>query len=170
MKGDRHIDFIRLHEKYGGVVRYGPNRLSINSATALKTIYGNQPELRKSHYYDSMQFYMPFPSTHATTDKAQHVRKRRMLAPAFSERMFPTYERGFLDILGRLLEQIKPKDGHNQLENVHDLNAKFALLSFDAMGDFCFGKSFGSLEDPKKAEILAISSDGIRGLNAVSAT
>ncbi|PVH92930.1 hypothetical protein DM02DRAFT_500110, partial [Periconia macrospinosa] len=39
VKGDRHLDFYLLHQKYGTVVRYGPNRISVNSATALHSIY-----------------------------------------------------------------------------------------------------------------------------------
>ena len=35
-KGRRHLEFARCHEKYGNIVRFGPNSLSFNTNTALK--------------------------------------------------------------------------------------------------------------------------------------
>ena len=38
--GDRHLTIWRLHEKHGDFVRYGPNQISVDTATGLKAIYG----------------------------------------------------------------------------------------------------------------------------------
>ena len=46
--GDRHLTFWRLHEKHGDFVRYGPNQISVNTATRLKTIYGFKANVQKS--------------------------------------------------------------------------------------------------------------------------
>ncbi|VUC35462.1 unnamed protein product [Clonostachys rosea] len=42
-----------LHETYGPVVRYGPNRYSFNSPEAIKTIYGHSTQFAKSSFYDA---------------------------------------------------------------------------------------------------------------------
>lgn len=169
LKGDRHMDFVRLHHRYGKFVRYGPNRLSINSATALNPIYGTHANTKKAYFYDTMQFYVEIPSTENTTDKVEHARKRRILAQALSDRMLHVYEPGLLKVLETFLRRYElPAEG-DASSKVYDLGLDFTLLSFDFMGDFCFGKSFGSLEDPSKAEILHTISEGLRGLNAVRA-
>ena len=49
--GDRHLTFWRLHEKHGDFVRYGPNQISVNTATRLKTIYGFKANIQKSSWY-----------------------------------------------------------------------------------------------------------------------
>ena len=36
-----------MHEKYGPFVRYGPNNLSTNTATALHSIYGFHSPVQK---------------------------------------------------------------------------------------------------------------------------
>ena len=45
---NRHPTFWRLHEKHGDFVRYGPNQISVNTATRLKTIYGFKANVQKS--------------------------------------------------------------------------------------------------------------------------
>ncbi|KAI1453407.1 cytochrome P450 [Annulohypoxylon moriforme] len=42
-----------LHEKYGPIIRYGPNRYSFNDLTATKTIYGHGTQFQKSTWYDA---------------------------------------------------------------------------------------------------------------------
>ncbi|KAK8038259.1 Cytochrome P450 family protein [Apiospora phragmitis] len=79
-KGDRHLEFWRNHEKYGKIVRFGPNCLSFNSNRALKTIYGFKSNVRKAEFYEA--FVHPAPNTHNARDKTLHARKRRVLSMA----------------------------------------------------------------------------------------
>ncbi|KAK5170590.1 uncharacterized protein LTR77_005179 [Saxophila tyrrhenica] len=48
---DSHNIALRLHEKYGPVVRMGPNVLSISDATYAKIIYSTRGNYLKSDYY-----------------------------------------------------------------------------------------------------------------------
>ncbi|KAF2689058.1 cytochrome P450 [Lentithecium fluviatile CBS 122367] len=164
-KGDRHIDFVRLHNRYGKFVRYGPNRLSINSAGALKSIYGAHANTKKADFYEAMQFYMDIPSTHCTVEKEQHSRKRRILSQAFSDKMLYAYEPLFVKTLEKYLTRYE-KAGDSWSEE-YDMNHEFSLFVFDAMGGFCFGEPFGALDDPKKADIVPPTFEGFQGLNVV---
>lgn len=85
LRGDRHLEFWRCHEKYGNVVRFGPNSLSFNSNTALKDIYGFKSNARKADFYKAFWASKDSASTHSSIDKATHARKRRVLSHAFSD-------------------------------------------------------------------------------------
>lgn len=160
---------MELHHRYGDIVRYGPNRLSFSTAESFRAIYGPVANTKKSSWYEAMTFYMKVPSTHATTDKRNHLRKRRILGHALSERMVHVYEDGYKRVLKNFLERCRSTDPQSMhgWSRPFNMSHEFTLLSFDAMGQFCFGESCASQEDPKKAEIIENTLEGFRGLNAV---
>ena len=169
LKADRYLDFVALHNQYGSVVRYGPNRLSFSTIDALQAVYGSRANTKKSFWYNTMTFYMKVPSTHATTDKSQHARKRRILAQALSDRMLHMYEDGFRKLLASFLSRYETpvSEVGNGWSPTFDMAQEFMLFNFDSMGSFCFGESFGALQDPQKAEITESTLKGFRWLNAV---
>ncbi|KAK3312883.1 cytochrome P450-like protein [Apodospora peruviana] len=148
-KGDRHLEFWRMHEKHGKFVRFGPNSLSVNSNTALKDIYGFRANVRKAEFYDA--FVHPAPNTHNTRDKDVHARKRRVLSHAFSdgavkevERYILANIRSFCDAIGEL-GRSDEKKGWTAPKNMADW---CNWLAMDILGDLCFGKAFHMLDRP----------------------
>ncbi|KAK3689303.1 cytochrome P450-like protein [Podospora appendiculata] len=149
-KGDRHLEFWRMHEKYGKFVRFGPNSLSINSNTALKDIYGFKANVRKAEFYDA--FVHPAPNTHNTRDKEVHARKRRVLSHAFSDSAIKEVERYILGNVGAFCEAIgdagrvaSDNKGWTAPKNMADW---CNWLAMDILGDLCFGKAFHMLDRP----------------------
>ncbi|KAK0737977.1 cytochrome P450-like protein [Schizothecium vesticola] len=149
-KGDRHLEFWRMHETYGQFVRFGPNSLSVNSNTALKDIYGFKANVRKSEFYDA--FVHPAPNTHNTRDKEVHARKRRVLSHAFSDSAIKEVERyilanirTFCDAIGDLGRVVDEKKGWSAPKNMADW---CNWLAMDILGDLCFGKAFHMLDRP----------------------
>lgn len=161
-KGDRHLEFWRCHERYGPVVRFGPNSLSINSNTALKTIYGHRANVKKS------QFYSVFPptkdtfNTHSSIDKASHARKRRVLSHAFSDSAIKSMEkyilgnvRTFCLALGSKPSFASEKPGEKGQWSVAQNMADWCnYLTFDVMGDLCFGKAFEMLDNHTNRHVI----------------
>lgn len=49
----------KMHEKYGEVVRLGPNDLSFNSPSAVATIYKAGRHLPKTAFYDGFTAFNP---------------------------------------------------------------------------------------------------------------
>lgn len=147
-KGDRHLEFWRCHEKYGKVVRWGPNKISINSAAALKDIYGHKTNTRKSTFYSAFPPTKDTYNTHSSIDKVSHARKRRVLSQAFSDNAIRSMEkyiisevRTFCDNLGFSLSDSSEK-GWTSPKNISD---QANYLTFDVMGSLAFGKAFGML-------------------------
>ncbi|KAJ0156321.1 Isotrichodermin C-15 hydroxylase [Colletotrichum tanaceti] len=150
--GDRHLDFYRLHNQYGNIVRFGPNSLSFNSAASLKDIYGFRSNVRKAEFYDA--FVHPAPNTHNARDKDTHARKRRVLAHAFSDSAMKEMERyvlgnvrAFTAEVGRAASGASgdEKKGWSTPKNMADW---CNYLAMDILGDLSFGKAFHMLEAP----------------------
>lgn len=157
-KGDRHLQFWRMHEKYGRVVRFGPNSLTFNTNTALKEIYGFKGNVRKAEFYDA--FVHPAPNTHNARDKALHARKRRVLSQAFSDSAMKEMERYILANVRSFCEQIglgvrEESKGWTVTKNMADW---CNYLAMDILGDLCFGKAFHMLERPDNRYALELVS------------
>ncbi|KAL2067540.1 hypothetical protein VTL71DRAFT_1965 [Oculimacula yallundae] len=160
-KGDRHLEFWRCHETYGPVVRFGPNSLSINTNSALKAIYGHKANVKKS------QFYSVFPptkdtfNTHSSIDKASHARKRRVLSHAFSDSAIKSMERyilanvrTFCDKLGAKPALVEKSGAKGQWSVAQNMADWANYLTFDVMGDLCFGKAFEMLEHEENRHVI----------------
>ena len=155
-KGDRHLEFWRCHEEYGPIVRFGPNSLSFNTNTALKDIYGFKANVRKSDFYSAFPATKDAYSTHSAIDRAQHARKRRVLSHAFSDAAIKSMENHVLAHVRQFCTNLGEKDSSPALLRdekrewtpAKNMSDQANYLTFDVMGDLCFGKAFGMLERP----------------------
>ncbi|KAI1332501.1 isotrichodermin C-15 hydroxylase [Xylariaceae sp. FL0255] len=157
-KGDRHLQYWRMHERYGKIVRFGPNSVSFNSNGALKDIYGFKSNVRKAAFYDA--FAHPVPNTHNTRDKTVHARRRRVLSQAFSDSAMKEMERYILANVRSFCEQVglgasDERKGWTVAKNMSDW---CNYLAFDILGDLCFGKAFHMLEAPDNRYVLDLIS------------
>ncbi|KAJ5864249.1 uncharacterized protein N7529_006165 [Penicillium soppii] len=130
LRGKNHTDILALHDRYGPVVRIGPNELAFNTPQAFRDIYGARagggcfPKDR-SHYEPPAN---GVDHLVCAVDDASHGRQRRLLAHAFSEKALRDQEgliRG----------------------SVVDIKAWMNFTTFDITGDLMFGESFDCLKD-----------------------
>lgn len=169
-RGDRHLLLYNLHKKYGPIIRWGPNSISVNSAIALKDIYGHggvSRSVQKSEFYKAFPAVKGVHNTHNAIDKTVHGRKRRVLSHAFGETALKGLEGLVLknvEVFFRSVEERMALAGKGKLEDekglfegtgaTHggklsgiDMGEMFSWLTFDVMGELCFGKAFGMLVD-----------------------
>ncbi|PHH50395.1 Cytochrome P450 monooxygenase apf7 [Ceratocystis fimbriata CBS 114723] len=154
--GDRHLLFLQMHEKYGPVVRYGPNHLSFNTVTALKKIYGHNSNIAKSEFYNA--FVHGAPNIHNTRNKEIHSRKRRIISNAFSTASTKSMEPFVHNNIRKLCELVGPSqdssfrespvasEKHSEWSVPQNMAKWFSYLTMDVLGDLCYGKSFDLLE------------------------
>ncbi|KAL6703023.1 hypothetical protein ACN47E_010299 [Coniothyrium glycines] len=160
-KGSRHLAFAAAHARYGAYVRLGPNLLSVNTATGLKSIYGFRANVKKGDFYKAFPSTPRAVSVHSAIDKAQHARKRRVMSHAFSDAAIKSLERYVLANVRVGCEMLARKSGREQVRVGGAGGEKDAgwndawnaahwceWLVFDIMGDLVFGKAFGMLEGP----------------------
>ena len=137
-KNDSYLKFEAYHKKYGKYVRIGPNVLSITDADVHEAAFGQNTKFRKSEWYDNSK---PFDSMHTTRDKNLHDRRRRIWAPAFSDKALREYEPKVKMFNDKLVERIR-----EHLGGPIEMNKWFNLYSFDVMGQLAFGKDYGMLD------------------------
>ncbi|CAO2658499.1 Nn.00g062220.m01.CDS01 [Neocucurbitaria sp. VM-36] len=156
-KGSRHLAFHQAHLQYGPYVRLGPNLLSVNTATGLKTIYGFRSNVRKASFYEAFPSTPKAVSVHSAIDKMQHARKRRVMSHAFSDAAIKSLEKYILanvrvgcELLGKRMDGGIAEKGTDEKGWNEEWNAAHwcEWLVFDIMGDLVFGKAFGMLESP----------------------
>ncbi|KAJ9503764.1 hypothetical protein H2202_000903 [Exophiala xenobiotica] len=91
------------HERFGPVVRVGPNSLSFNDVAAVRDIYGHGSPVRKDEFYDLLS------GTHRhladVADREEHSRKRRVLAGAYSQAGLERWEHVVADRTAALVRQ-----------------------------------------------------------------
>lgn len=170
LSGHLATDFRALHERYGPVVRTAPNEISFTEPTAWKTIYGQ----RLSGYARFKKNYDTFHQNQSDlahslfiSGDADHLRMRKVLAHAFSERSLREQEpiiQGHIDTLITNL--------HHQVSlgsQIVDLVDWFNYVAFDIVADLSFGEPFNTLNDNEYRSWVKILSKAWKVFTFVSA-
>ena len=161
----------------GEVIRFGPNRISVNNPEGLRVIYGVQANTQKSRFYSVFDHFFDAPSTETTIDKDEHARKRRVLSQSLSDKALKDKEGAILDNFQRFREQLAvPADlerargtkyALGEWSPPQDMAQLFSFLTFDIMGNICFGKSLETLLSAENRDLIGLIPDGVQALNAL---
>ena len=170
------MDFHKLHQTYGDIVRYGPNSISINTNSALHSIYGFKANVQKANFYSAFPASKGAWSTHSAINKGLHARKRRVLSQAFSDNAMRGLQPHILQVIRTFCGTIADNPGKSaQIETRYDGWSKprnmghwANYMSYDVLGDICYGRSFDTLEreDNRFAVKLVGMSSQFHYLNA----
>ncbi|KIV98824.1 uncharacterized protein PV09_09396 [Verruconis gallopava] len=139
--------FLELHEKYGDIVRIGPNALSFADPRSIKCIYGLNKGLVKSEFYPVQQGVSKgrrLPSLFSTVDEAYHAQYRRCVNNAFSMSSLVSYEPLVDSTLVLFLDQTERNFQKTAKEC--DLARWFQFFAFDVIGELTWSKRLGFLE------------------------
>lgn len=141
----------RQHEKYGPVVRIGPNHLAFTDPRAWKDIYGHrtggekdgshQLEMSKSRVTSSPIDALP--TTIVNSDKEEHQRLRRAMSHGFSDASIRSQEPLIMKHVDKLIRGLKDRCQEGKPLN---MEAWYNWTTFDVVGDLVFGLSFGCLD------------------------
>ncbi|TID23989.1 pisatin demethylase [Venturia nashicola] len=139
--------FVALHEKYGDVVRIGPNVLSFADPKAIKTIYGLNKGFTKSEFYPVQQGVVKgkrLPSLFSTTDEGYHARYRRCVNSIFAMSSLVSYEPLVDSTTALFLAQTE------KLFASRDATCSFSqwlqFYAFDVIGELTWSKPIGFIE------------------------
>ncbi|KAJ5748313.1 uncharacterized protein N7511_010009 [Penicillium nucicola] len=156
-RGDLHIQNRKWHEKYGDIVRYGPNNLDFNTHTGMTTIYSTRANVRKSENYATMSASRRTPNTISATDKTVHGFKRRIMSQVFSDQGLRAIEDRFMARIGDFVSLLWNGDEdaqHNSNEKEEwgppkEMASICGWLAFDIISDLSFGEHFNMLKSPE---------------------
>ncbi|KAJ6191026.1 hypothetical protein N7519_001047 [Penicillium mononematosum] len=137
-----------LHEKYGPIVRNGPNRVDICDIDAVKEIHKTNSRFLKSPWYRTL---LPngMENVFSTTDPHFHSHRRRLLASPISDTSLHQHE----DLItGRVKMTISRMAEEMQDRGTTDVFKWWLFMATDIIGELSFGESFRMLEAGKKTQ------------------
>ncbi|KAK8868875.1 Cytochrome P450 monooxygenase alt3 [Apiospora arundinis] len=134
-----------LHDQYGPVVRIAPDELSYTTSSAWKKIYGQRtPEFPKA--LDGRGIAPTSiggrPSLMTETQE-NHLRLRRAINPAFSERALREQEHYLQTHSNKLVRIFREKSDKEPV----DMTTYFFVIAFDIVSDLAFGEPAGFLDN-----------------------
>ncbi|KAI1169505.1 cytochrome P450 CYP65A1 [Nemania sp. FL0916] len=143
--GEAHRSLLELHDRYGPVVRIGPDELSYTEPGAWADIMGRRksdpPENPKAPWY------CPPQSKHiAAAPYEDHLRMRRILSPAFSGNAMAKQENLVLGYTSLLIDRLHELSVDETTATI-DIGLWFNFCLFDTIGDLAFGEAFGCLQE-----------------------
>ncbi|KAK0510977.1 hypothetical protein JMJ35_006529 [Cladonia borealis] len=142
-----HLIHQQMHEKYGDVVRFGPNMVSISDPSVISTVYPIRPGFPKSDFYKVLMPYTKqgaLPAVFNTRDEKLHKQIKSPIAPLFSLSNAVTFESFIDEVLEVLCRQIDQRYIGSQ--DIVDLGNWLQYFAFDVMGTMTFSKRYGFLE------------------------
>ncbi|KAI0469672.1 benzoate 4-monooxygenase cytochrome P450 [Xylariaceae sp. FL0804] len=146
-KGKQSSELLKLHGRYGNVVRYGPDELSFSSAQAWKDIYGSRPGHRpfvKGTWYDGLNIFaaQDVRSIITERDPAKHAALVRLYGGAFSRGFLNEMEPMISNCIDRFVEHVCSRTAN---DGVVDLTSGYSSMAFDIIGNVAFGQDFGAI-------------------------
>ncbi|KAL6866836.1 cytochrome P450 [Trichoderma novae-zelandiae] len=151
-EGGRHLELHKQHKRYGKHVRFGPNRLSINSAQASKDLHNVKGVTYKADAYASFKRFFGAEMSLTTVDHKEHTFRRAVNQATLT----PTAVKEFED-------QVAPHDGSSG----KDMSYAVAFCLADIMGSVTFGRTWNAQRDPKYRHFIKDLPNGVAGIHLV---
>ncbi|KXH60275.1 cytochrome P450 4A5 [Colletotrichum salicis] len=128
----RHETLCKLNDKYGPLLRLGPNTVSGNRTEEFQKVYSATSPIDKSPFYQS--FTPGFQSSFSSVG-AVYKEKKSILSHAFSQKKL------LMEHIWKLCKVMKSQSEVN-------LDDCLSALTVDILSDVCFGETFDLLHNP----------------------
>ncbi|KAK1638012.1 benzoate 4-monooxygenase cytochrome P450 [Colletotrichum phormii] len=155
--GRQPYDVLKLHEKYGPVVRVAPNELSFDTSQSWKDIYAQRKghgTFIKSAFYDGGNFADQAHSIVSERNPEKHGEMRKFISNAFSDRSLREQEGLVTGVVDQFIDQIGRL---GVVPHSVDMSLWTHLLTFDIIGELAFGQTFGGVESGEQhAWVVAV--------------
>lgn len=149
IRGNDNSDRIALHERYGPIVRVGPDVLSFTGGDEVwKDIYGfnavGEGRIQKEPVFYGQAFLFSKVRSLITAQGPTHARQRKVLSHVFSDRALKDHTPMLLRCAEKLKNKLEERaDGIDPV----DILKYYNYTTFDIMGDLTFNEGFNMLED-----------------------
>ncbi|PCG88265.1 Cytochrome P450 [Penicillium occitanis (nom. inval.)] len=144
-KGDGPVQYRKIHEQYGPIVRVGPNEVSIADPTMIPVIYGIGSKFTKTPFYMTMApFYQGqvMDSMFTARDTGYHKHLKSSVSQIFSMTNMKNFEIYTDECTRIFINAMLDLEG----EPV-DFSKWLQWYAFDVIGSITFQRRFGFLEE-----------------------
>ncbi|KAG4435700.1 hypothetical protein IFR05_008812 [Cadophora sp. M221] len=150
-RGRPEVAHIKLHEKYGPVVRLGPNMVSYSDPDAVKVIYALNAGYVKSGFYPVQQTITKegnfLQGMFNTVDEKYHAKLRRSVANSYALSTLVQFEPLVDSTTTAFLEQLRKRYADKPAgEGVCDFAAWLQYYAFDVIGELTYSKRLGFVD------------------------
>ncbi|KAK4935613.1 hypothetical protein LTR10_023374 [Elasticomyces elasticus] len=150
--GQAHIAHVKLHEKYGPLVRLGPNVISVSEPEAIKIIYALNSGYVKSGFYPVQQTITReghfLQGMFNTVDEKYHAKLRRAVSNAYAMSTLvqfePLVDSTAREFLKQLNQRYADKPGP---DGVCDFATWLQYFAFDVIGELTYSQRLGFVEN-----------------------
>jgi hypothetical protein len=135
-RGTRTRKILALHEEYGPVVRIGPNEVSFNSLSALRTIYGPGSQYGRTTFYRMFDVYGE-QNLFTLHSAKSHGDRKKLLSHAYSKSAI-YQERATTMVEEKVNNYMKLLE--TQPGGINDIFATLHYFSLDSITSFIYGR------------------------------
>ncbi|OAP58487.1 hypothetical protein AYL99_07577 [Fonsecaea erecta] len=160
-RGHAHLTAISLHEKYGPVVRIGPNHVSISDPTLIPVIYGIKENFTKTAFYPIQCISwkkQPEMNLFSTRDPEYHRIEKRKIGAAYSLPNLLQSEAAIDSCVNLFMYRLN--EFASKREPV-DLGAWLQYFAFDVVGEVTFASKLGFLDQGKDVDGMMKAIEGM---------
>ncbi|KAL7925680.1 cytochrome P450 [Trichoderma austrokoningii] len=147
LRGNRASYQHSLHQKYGPVVRLGPNEVAVTNIEAVKKVYNARETFRKTSWYQDLSVSSENVFNTSRTDL--HRRLRRLLSGSMSETSLAAVAPQVQTTIDLMVKRVSEE---METRGAADVLKWFLFMATDIIGELSFGDSFRTLEIGQHSE------------------
>ncbi|CAO0800979.1 unnamed protein product [Mucor circinelloides] len=158
--GTSYKAILGFHDKYGDVIRLGPDMVAVADKDMIKQVLVTD-DFPKAAIYEVFQRKGAH-TLFSTTDAVWHKKRRRVVSPAFSIKYLNSLEPFMTTVTESLIHKIDSEiaQDHDDLNyGTVDIWSLVQRLALDVIGETAFGQTFNMVEDNKHFVPSAISQE-----------
>ncbi|KAH9849213.1 high nitrogen upregulated cytochrome P450 monooxygenase 2 [Lenzites betulinus] len=152
--GRRNVYTQQLHQRYGDIVRIGPNEVSISNAAAIHPLMGTAG-LHKGPQWGSRAATQAVPPLIAIGDPKEHQRRRKPWNRAFSVASLREFEPMVARRTRQLVELLSSKKGEVNIAKW------FSWFTYDLMSDMAFGGGSEMMRNGDEGSVWPLLEEGL---------
>ncbi|OOO13631.1 cytochrome P450 [Aspergillus oryzae] len=144
LHGDAEKRQMKLHAKYGSVVRIAPNELVTSEPEAIQTLYGARSFTAKTDFYFAFRPpWARFPDHFSSEGGKQHGERRRIVSHVYTMTSILQSEKYIEKCIAVWLEKLGQMADRKES---FDLWIWTRMYAYDVIGELYFSKMFGFLQ------------------------
>ncbi|KAJ3528911.1 hypothetical protein NM208_g9996 [Fusarium decemcellulare] len=146
-KGQQPYAIQELNEKYGSLVRIGPNELATDDPKLLKRMMAIRSPYSRGPWYNALRFEPGKDNLFSMRDDDAHMKLRIKMAAGYSGKENESLERTIDHHIAKLIALLESKylSTHDTYRPV-DFAQKIQYFTLDVVSDLAFGQPFGYVE------------------------
>ncbi|RDW80147.1 hypothetical protein BP6252_04785 [Coleophoma cylindrospora] len=145
--GRVHMETAEACEKYGSIVRIGPNELMTSDPDVLRRMLNTKSPYRRSNWYDALRIDPSHDNVLSERDNEKHNVLRSKMAAGYSGKENEHLELSIDENIANLIRLLEAK--YLSTATIYkpvDFAQKAQFFTLDVISDIAFGKAFGYLD------------------------